>query len=102
MGYITDEILREAHGWTEESARKLGIRKVIKVDGVVVLDTHPAPKRRKAKKAQREVEKLTADLVICAMRLANVRPDGAFDLWSAVLRRIDDKNGTTLAAGGGS
>lgn len=49
-----------------------------------------------------DCEKLTADLVICAMRLANVRPGGAFDLWSAVLRRIDDKNGTKLTAGGAS
>lgn len=46
-----------------------------------------------------DVEKLTADLVICAMRLANVRPGGSFDLWAAVLRRIDDKNGTRLSGG---
>ncbi len=48
-----------------------------------------------------ECEKLLADLVICAMRMANTRPGGAFDLWPAVLRRIDDKNGSNLAAGSG-
>lgn len=45
----------------------------------------------------RDVEKYAADLVICAMRLANVRPGGSFDLWGAVLRRLDDKNGTRLS-----
>lgn len=46
-------------------------------------------------------EKYLADLVICAMRMTSVRPGGSFDLWDAVLRRIDSKNGSNLAAGSG-
>lgn len=33
-----------------------------------------------------------ADLVICAMRMANTKPDGMIDLHTAVLRRIHNKN----------
>ncbi len=46
-----------------------------------------------------DVDKCLADIVICAMRAANVRPGGSFDLWTAVLRRIDEKNGSNLAGG---
>ena len=43
-----------------------------------------------------EVEKYLADLVICAMRAANVNPSGAFDLGEAVVRRIEAKNGVKI------
>jgi hypothetical protein len=42
------------------------------------------------------VEKYLADLVICAMRLANVRPGGAVDLQAAVIQRLEQKNGVKL------
>ena len=43
-----------------------------------------------------DVEKYLADLVICAIRAANVNPSGSFDLGSAVVRRIEAKNGVKL------
>lgn len=39
-----------------------------------------------------DVRKWTADLVNCALRLANTCPDGAFDLQTAVIERIEGKN----------
>lgn len=43
-----------------------------------------------------DVEKYLADLVICAIRAANVNPSGSFDLGAAVVRRIEDKNEVKL------
>lgn len=43
-----------------------------------------------------EVEKYLADLVICAIRAANVNPSGSFNLEEAVIRRIESKNGVKL------
>lgn len=40
--------------------------------------------------------KYVADLVVCAMRMANVFPGGAMDLQRAVQRRIEEKNGVRL------
>jgi len=37
-----------------------------------------------------------ADLVVCALRLANTFPGGVVDLQSAVQHRIEDKNGVRL------
>ena len=39
-----------------------------------------------------DVEKYVADLVICALRLANTCPDGVIDLQRAVERRLFSKN----------
>jgi hypothetical protein len=38
-----------------------------------------------------------ADLVVCALRLANTFPGGHFDLQDAVVHRIEEKNGIKLA-----
>lgn len=46
--------------------------------------------------------KYVADLVICALRLANTCPGGVIDLQRAVEERIESKNGVTLAAGAAS
>lgn len=43
-----------------------------------------------------EYAKYIADLVVCAMRLANVFPGGVVDLQRAVEDRIENKNGVTL------
>ena len=43
-----------------------------------------------------DVEKYLADVVICAIRAANVNPSGSFDLGEAVIRRIEGKNGIKL------
>lgn len=46
-----------------------------------------------------EVEKYLADLIICAMRMANTPPDDLrerIDLEDAVLNRIEEKNGVRL------
>lgn len=40
-----------------------------------------------------DVQKYCADLVICAMRLANTNPSGSFDLLGAVIHRLESKNG---------
>lgn len=40
--------------------------------------------------------KYVADLVVCALRLANTFPGGVIDLQSEVQKRIEDKNGTKL------
>ncbi len=45
---------------------------------------------------EEDVKKYLADLVICAMRAANVNPSGGFDLGEAVIRRIEEKNGVKL------
>ena len=39
-----------------------------------------------------EVEKYIADMVVCALRMANTCPDGAIDLQAAVERRLAAKN----------
>lgn len=39
-----------------------------------------------------EVEKYVADMVICALRLANTCPDGVIDLQRAVETRLTSKN----------
>lgn len=39
-----------------------------------------------------EVEKFVADMVICALRMANTCPDGVIDLQHAVERRLTAKN----------
>jgi hypothetical protein len=43
-----------------------------------------------------DVEKAIADLVICALRLANTVPNGPIDLERAVIERIESKNGVEL------
>lgn len=43
-----------------------------------------------------EVEKYLADLVICAMRMANTNPSGLVDLQRAVIDRLESKNGVRL------
>lgn len=40
--------------------------------------------------------KYIADLVICALRMANTFPGGVIDLESEVINRIQDKNGVPL------
>jgi hypothetical protein len=40
--------------------------------------------------------KYVADLVVCALRLANVFPGGVVDLQTAVHQRIEGKNGVAL------
>jgi hypothetical protein len=40
--------------------------------------------------------KYIADLVVCALRLANTFPGGPLDLQRAVRERIEDKNGVKL------
>lgn len=42
--------------------------------------------------------KYVADLVVCALRLANTFPGGVLDLQRAVHERIEGKNGVTLPA----
>lgn len=44
-------------------------------------------------------EKYIADLVICAMRMANTLPGGVLDLQRAVQHRIESKNGVKLPTG---
>lgn len=46
---------------------------------------------------QEKVEKFVADLVICAVRLANKTPGGQLDLERAVFDRIEEKMGVKLA-----
>ena len=41
-------------------------------------------------------EKYVADLVICALRIANTFPGGVIDLQKAVQDRIEGKNGVKL------
>lgn len=41
--------------------------------------------------------KYVADLVVCALRLANTFPGGTLDLQAAVQDRIENKNGVKLA-----
>jgi len=44
-----------------------------------------------------EVQNYVADLVVCALRMANTHPgELSFDLEDAVIRRIETKNGVTL------
>ena len=43
-----------------------------------------------------EHARFIADLVVCALRLANVFPGGVIDLQHAVEHRIEDKNGVAL------
>lgn len=45
-----------------------------------------------------EVSKYIADLVICALRMANTCPDGVIDLQQAVQSRISTKNNQLAAA----
>ncbi len=40
--------------------------------------------------------KYVADLVVCALRIANTFPGGVIDLQEAVINRIETKNGTSL------
>lgn len=44
-----------------------------------------------------EVDPYVADLVICALRMANTCPGRTFDLLQAVTNRIEQKNGVVLA-----
>jgi hypothetical protein len=55
-------------------------------DGELVAD--PALRDRYAK--------YVADLVVCALRMANTFPGGGIDLHDAVVERIQTKNGVTL------
>lgn len=43
-----------------------------------------------------EVEKYLADLVICALRMANTSPSGLIDLEKAVIARMETKNNVKL------
>jgi len=43
-----------------------------------------------------DVEKFVADLVVCAIRMANTNPTGVIDLQKAVLDRIAQKAGVKL------
>jgi len=45
---------------------------------------------------KQDVSKYIADLVICAVRLANVNPSGPVDLEAAVATRAKDKLGISL------
>jgi hypothetical protein len=47
-------------------------------------------------KNKAEYEKYVADLVVCALRLANTFPGGTIDLERAVVERIESKNGVSL------
>ncbi len=40
-----------------------------------------------------DVKRLLADIVICALRMADVNPDDAIDLERAVIDRVQEKNG---------
>lgn len=42
------------------------------------------------------IERYVADLVVCALRMAKTTPGGEFDLWRAVVDRIEVKNGVRL------
>lgn len=46
---------------------------------------------------RRPIENYLADLVVCAIRMANMCPDGVIDLQSAVERRIAEKNNQVSA-----
>jgi hypothetical protein len=43
-----------------------------------------------------KIEGQIADLVISALRMANVSPSGKFDLEQVVLKRLEEKNGVKL------
>ena len=43
-----------------------------------------------------DIEKFLADLVICAMRMANTNPSGLINLQKAVINRLEMKNGVKL------
>jgi len=43
-----------------------------------------------------EIRKRTCDFVMCALRIANTAPNGAFDLQSAVLNRMSSVNNTDI------
>lgn len=45
---------------------------------------------------RQEYEKYLADLVICALRMANTFPGGVIDLERATLKRLRDKNPSTV------
>ncbi len=45
---------------------------------------------------RQEYQKFLADLVICALRMANTFPGGVVDLERAVLERLRDKNPSTV------
>jgi len=45
---------------------------------------------------QDEVDRYVADLVVCALRMANTCPGRMIDLQKAVVDRIESKNGVTL------
>ena len=46
--------------------------------------------------SEKNVRNQVADLVICAMRMANTYPDGRFDLYNAVIHRLETKNSVKL------
>jgi hypothetical protein len=46
-----------------------------------------------------EVDRFLADLVVCALRMANTCPGRHVDLQQAVESRIEDKNGIKLVRG---
>lgn len=48
-------------------------------------------------KNREEYGKYVADLVVCALRLANTFPGGTLDLESAVVNRIESKNDVKLS-----
>jgi hypothetical protein len=47
-------------------------------------------------KNREEYAKYIADLVVCALRLANTFPGGVVDLERAIVERIESKNGVSL------
>lgn len=47
-------------------------------------------------KNKEEYAKYIADLVVCALRMANTFPGGAIDLEQEVINRIQNKNGVPL------
>jgi hypothetical protein len=58
---------------------------------------HADHARQHSPEAIADVRNLVADLVVCALRMANVSPWGAFGLWEAVIERLGSRNGVDLA-----
>lgn len=52
---------------------------------------------RKSEATQQDIHNWIADLVNCALRMANTNPSGEFDLERAVIERMEGKNGVKLS-----
>lgn len=69
---------------------------ISKASGKLAAIVEDADHEREPFFPKEDVEKYLADLVICAMRMANTNPTGLIDLQQAVVHRLENKNGVKL------